>query len=129
MVKAMKMVMKTVMTPAMKAMKPAAKAMKAAKVMKAMKAKKIGMGKLAKVLVFKGAREKTSGGLKAKDLTKNKKGKVVNKKRSAAMKNNAWNKACTAARKALGLKGFVLMNKGPDGKAFYAKAKELYSKA
>merc|ERR1719281_637502 len=81
---------------AAKVMKAAMKAAKAMKVMKAMKAKKIGMGKLAKVLVFKGAREKTSGGLKAKDLTKNKKGKVVNKKRSAAMKNNAWNKACTA---------------------------------
>merc|ERR1712056_78358 len=97
----------------------AMKAMKAKKVMRAMKSKStIGKGKLAKSMVYKGSKKKTSGGLKASDITKNKYGKFVSKKASARGKTNAW-------AKAIGVKGFVLINKGPEGKALYAKAKSI----
>merc|ERR1719356_1789070 len=98
------------------------------KAMKAMKALKIARGRRSKAMVYKGAREKTAGGLKASDITKNKYGKFVSKKRSAKGKNNSWAKAIAAARKALGLVGFVAINKGPEGKALYAKAKALHEK-
>merc|ERR1712117_18210 len=118
-------------------MKASMKAMKAIKAMKAMKAmkSKIAKGKLAKSLVFRGSREKTSGGLSKDQLTKNKSGKVVSKlssaasrKRYAGSKLQKWAKACTAAKKALGITGFVAINgKSPQGKALYAKAKALFS--
>merc|ERR1739845_113410 len=85
MAKAMKKA--TMKKAAMKTMKKAAmkKAMKKTvmkKAMKkAMKKKTVATGKLAKLLVFRGSRVKTSGGLKKDKLTKNKDGKVV----SAAM--------------------------------------------
>merc|ERR1712060_519880 len=111
---------------------PAMKAMKAAKVMKAMKAKavrKIATGKYAKSQVLKGKHQKTKGGLTAKDLTKNKDGKVVSKKASARGKANPWSQACKAARKALGIKGFCAVGgKTAQGKALYAKAKALLKK-
>merc|ERR1719361_2400429 len=109
--------------------------MKAAKAMKAKKAKKvkkvsvIAKGKTAKAAVLSGRKTKTSGGLKASDLVKSKSGKVVSKKASAASKKKfqgsklqKWCKACQAARKALGLKGFVACKKGS---ALYNKAKSL----
>merc|ERR1719198_864496 len=114
----------------MKAMK-AMKAMAAMKAMKAMKKKavsKIAKGKLSKVLVFRGSKAKTVGGLTASSLTKNKNGKVVSKKSSANGKKNyknikGWTVAVQKARKALGMKGFVAVKKGT---ALYNKAKELY---
>merc|ERR1711948_71631 len=106
----------------------AMKAMKAMKVMKSKKVLKIARGRLSKALVVKGTREKTVGGLKASDITKSKYGKFVSKKASARGKNNSWAKAIAAARKALGLTGFVPINKGPEGKALYAKAKALLDK-
>merc|ERR1712066_1196213 len=98
----------------MKAMK-AMKAMKTMKAMKkAMKKSNIAKGKRAKSSVFKGTKAKTSGGLSKGDLKKNKAGKVVSKKRSEATKKSkgykkimAWGAAFKAARKALGIKGFV----------------------
>merc|ERR1712115_335498 len=112
-----------------KAMK-AAKAMKAVKAMKAKKAMKVSTvakGKLAKAAVFGGRKVKTSGGLKAADLVKSKSGKIVSKKASAKAKKNfqgsklqKWCKALQAARKALGVKGFVACKKGS---ALYNKAK------
>merc|ERR1712174_53160 len=101
---------------------------------KAMKKSKIGKGKLAKALVLRGSREKTSGGLTKAQLTKNKSGKVVSKKASERAKkrfaNSAlskWNKACKAAKKELGITGFVAVNgKTAQGRALYAKAKALY---
>uniref|UniRef100_A0A7S1KVA9 Uncharacterized protein n=1 Tax=Alexandrium catenella TaxID=2925 RepID=A0A7S1KVA9_ALECA len=102
--------------------------------MKAMKAMKKAMksivarGKLSKSQVYKGRKVKTVGGLKASDITKNKYGKYVSKKASARAKTNVWAKAIAAARKALGLKGFVPINKGPEGKALYAKAKTILEK-
>merc|ERR1719262_1251547 len=118
----------------MAAMKKAMKAMKAmaaAKAMKAMKAKSvIAKGKRAKSAVFKGSKEKTVSGLKKSDLLKNKRGKIVSKKATAAGKKayaniKGWTAAVAAAKKALGLKGFVAVKKGTP---LYAKAKALYKK-
>merc|ERR1711918_189475 len=72
--------------------------------MKAMKKKavsKIAKGRMAKVLVFRGSKEKTVGGMTASSLTKNKTGKIVSKKKSALGKKNTWMIAVQKARKAL----------------------------
>ncbi|CAE8612871.1 unnamed protein product, partial [Polarella glacialis] len=138
--KAMKAAMKAVKAKAMKkVMKKAtkAKAMKKAmkKVMKkamkkkAMKVSKIAKGKLAKLVVFKGGKEKTATGLKKSDLMKNKTGRVVTRSRHAAGKKayahiKAWTTACQKARKDLGIKGFVPIKKGT---AFYKAAKAIYT--
>merc|ERR1712138_64003 len=94
----------------------------------AMKVSKIAKGR-AKAAVFKGGKEKTSGGLQKKDLVKSKTGKIVSKKASERakkqFKGSALHKWCTAvqsARKALGLKGFVAVKKGSP---VYNKAKSL----
>merc|ERR1719276_845516 len=86
---------------------------------KATKAKRISViakGKAAKAAVFAGRKEKTVGGLTKAALTKSRTGKVVSKQASARAKNayatssiKRWAEACKAARKALGLKGFVPM--------------------
>merc|ERR1712224_629779 len=115
------------MAKAMKAMKAMA-AMKAMKAMKKKAVSKIAKGKLAKLVVFNGNKEKTYTGLKKSDLTKNKNGRVVSKKQSANGKKNyanikGWTVAVQKARKALGVKGFVAVKKGT---ALYKKAKELY---
>merc|ERR1719261_638811 len=102
------------------------KAMAAMKAMRAMKKKsvsKIARGRMAKVLVLRGTKAKTVGGLTASSLTKNKHGRVVSKKLSAKGKKSEWIAAVQKARKALGLKGFVAIKKGS---ALYKKAKELY---
>ena len=39
-----------------------------------------------------------------------------------------WFGAVAKARKELGVKGFVAINKGPEGKKLYNKAKEIYGK-
>merc|ERR1739848_789415 len=91
------------------------KAMKAKKTMKKKKAKrvsKIAKGRGAKARVFRGSKAKTSGRLRKSSLIKNKHGKVVSKKAHAhgkkAYKNVAkFANAVKAARKALGIKGFV----------------------
>ena len=111
-------------------------AMKAAKAGKAMKAKrvsKIAKGKLANALVLRGSKAKTSGGLTKDGLFKNKRGKIVSKKASAAAKKKfgaikGWFTAVQQARKALNVSGFVAINgKTSQGKALYAKAKAMYS--
>merc|ERR1712244_70426 len=117
-----KAAMKTVMKSAMKA---------AAMKKKAMKKSNIAAGKLAKALVLRGSREKTSGGLRKSQIMKNKRGKVVSKMKSEmsrkkykGSKLEAWTKAVTAARKELGITGFVALNgKTAQGRALYAKAK------
>merc|ERR1711988_1112021 len=94
--------------------------------MKAMKKKSvsvIGRGIMAKAMVLRGSKEKTVGGLSAKDLTKNKFGKIVSKKKSALGKKSPWIQACAKARKALKIKGFTAIKKGTP---LYAKAKEFY---
>merc|ERR1711904_250297 len=98
-----------------------------AKAMKAMKKKsvsKVGRGMFAKVMVLRGSKAKTVGGLTAKDLTKNKNGRVVSKKLSALGKKSPWIQACTKARKALKITGFTIIKKGTP---LYAKAKEFYN--
>merc|ERR1711957_263135 len=113
--------------------------MKKVKVMRAMKKKAmkksvIAKGKRAKAMVLRGSKEKTSGGLKKDNLRKNKGGKIVSKKASDRAKKayagsalQKWAKACQAARKELGLKGFQPVGgKTAQGRALYAKTKALY---
>merc|ERR1739845_275703 len=106
------------------------------KVMKEKKVSKIAKGTRARAVVFLGKKEKTGSGLKKSDLVKNKSWRIVPKKKSATAKKlfqgskaQKWIKACTAARKELKLTGFIALNKGPQGKALYAKAKSLFAKA
>merc|ERR1719188_303733 len=101
---------------------------------KAMKVSKIAKGKRAKSSVFRGSKEKTVGGLTKANLVKNKGGRVVSKKASQASKKawagsklQKWSKACSQARKALGINGFAAVGgKTAQGKALYAKAKAIY---
>merc|ERR1739848_98389 len=113
------------------------KAMKAKKTMKKKKAKrvsKIAKGRGAKARVFRGSKAKTSGGLRKSSLIKNKHGKVVSKKAHAhgkkAYKNVAkFANAVKAARKALGIKGFVpIGGKTSKGQALLKKARSLYKR-
>merc|ERR1719428_1445742 len=94
--------------------------------MKAMKKKtvsKVAKGRLAKVMVLRGSKAKTVGGLTAKDLIKNKHGKVVSKKRSAHSKTSPWIAAVKKARATLKIKGCCAIKKGTP---LYAKAKEFF---
>merc|ERR1712066_108396 len=101
---------------------------------KAMKVSKIARGKRGKAAVFRGSKEETVGGLTKANLVKSKSGKVVSKKASLASKKKfagskiqKWAKACSQARKALGIKGFAAVGgKSAQGKALYAKAKAIY---
>ena len=125
------------MAKAMKAMKVMKKkaAMKAMKAMKKKTVSKIARGRAAKAMVLRGTKEKTVGGMTAKDLFKNKRGKIVSRKQSSSAKKRftntlgPWCSALTKARKALNLRGFVAVNgKTAQGRALYAKAKSFYSK-
>merc|ERR1712185_340332 len=120
--KAMKVMKKKAAMKAMKVMKKKA-------AMKAMKAKKksvskIARGSHAKSMVLRGSKEKTAGGMTAKDLLRNKYGKVVSKKKSAFAKKSPWIQAVTKARKALKITGFAAIKKGTP---LYAKAKEFFN--
>merc|ERR1719399_388205 len=92
---------------------------------------KVARGRMAKSVVFRGSKEKTAGGLTAASLMKNKRGKVVSKRSSAAgrkqFKNiQDWVTSVVAARKALQVSGFVAINgKSLQGKALYVKSKAL----
>merc|ERR1712060_83993 len=104
--------------------------------MKAMKVSIIAKGKRAKASVFGGHKVKTTGGLKKSDLFKNKHGKIVSKKASAAAKKkgsfkkfSSWGSAFQKARKALGVKGFVACGgKTKQGQALLAKTRSFYKK-
>merc|ERR1719271_2006636 len=98
------------------------KAMKAMKAMKKKSVSKIGRGRMAKAMVLRGSKAKTVGGLTAKDLTRNKSGKIVSKKMSARGKTNTWIIAVKKARAALKVKGFAAIKKGTP---LYQKAKEF----
>merc|ERR1719384_1401057 len=123
----MKATMKVAMkTGGMKVTKVAMKSVKSMK--KAMKVKRtstIARGKLAKVLVFRGSKQKTGGGLTKDTLTKNKTGKIVSKSKSARGKKNwansalkRWIDAVKQARKQLKITGFCAVNgKTATGKA------------
>merc|ERR1712216_307904 len=116
------------MAKAMKAMKAMA-AMKAMKAMKKKAVSKTAKGRYAKVVVFRGSKAKTTGGLTKSDLIKNKQGRIVSKKQSAkgkalfAQYAKSWITALQKARKALGVEGFVAVKKGS---ALYKKAREFY---
>merc|ERR1711904_291535 len=97
--------------------------MKAMKAMKKKSVSKIATGRMAKVMVLRGSKAKTVGGLTSKDLTKNKHGKVVSKKLSSKGKASPWIAACKKARAALKIKGFCAIKKGTP---LYAKAKEFF---
>merc|ERR1719511_424407 len=118
-------------------MKAAAmKAAPAMKVMKAMKVSMIAKGKRAKIAVFKGRKEKTSGGLTANKLLKNKRGKIVSKNASIRGKKNfassalkKWSDAAKQARKEMKITGFCPVGGStPEGKALYAKVKAILAK-
>merc|ERR1711981_1369428 len=83
--KAMKVMKKKAAMKAMKVMKKKA-AMKAMKAMKKKAVSKIATGSHAKAMVLRGTKAKTTGGLTASDLTRNKAGKIVSKKASAKAK-------------------------------------------
>eukprot|EP00929_Paragymnodinium_shiwhaense_P068249 TRINITY_DN342_c0_g4_i1.p1 TRINITY_DN342_c0_g4~~TRINITY_DN342_c0_g4_i1.p1 ORF type:complete len:155 (-),score=52.76 TRINITY_DN342_c0_g4_i1:306-701(-) len=114
---------------AMKAMKKAS----GKKVMKAKRVSKIASGRMAKAQVLKGKKLKTTGGLTQDSLMKNKRGKVVSKKKSAHGKRafkriESWVESVVEARKALHVNGFVPINgKSLQGKALYVKSKALYA--
>merc|ERR1719197_2064316 len=102
--------------------------------MKAMKKKsvsKIAKGRFAKALVYRGSKVKTTGGLTADKLMKNRRGKIVSKRKSAAGKRaygniKQWTEAFMAARKALHVQGFHAVNgKSLQGKALYFKTKSF----
>merc|ERR1719187_1328577 len=111
--------------------------MKGSAMKKAMKKAKrvsiVAKGSRAKSSVFSGRKQKTSGGLTKEGLTKNKTGRVVSKKASARARKayahsgaKAWADAVKAARKALGVTGFVAIGgKSAAGRALYAKAKSM----
>merc|ERR1712084_41819 len=110
------------------------KAMKAmGKGMKAMKVSKIAKGKRARSSVFRGTKEKTTGGLTKATLTKSRSGKIVSKAASAASKKKfatsalkKWCDAVKKARKELGIKKFCPVGgKTAQGKALYAKVKSI----
>merc|ERR1719428_1077262 len=121
--KAMKVMKKKAAMKAMKVMKKKA-AMKAMKAMKKKSVSKVAKGVMTKAMVLRGSKAKTVGGLTAKDLTKNKFGKIVSKKKSALGKKPPWIQAVAKARKALKITGFAAIKKGSP---LYAKAKEFYN--
>nr|AFY23236.1 dinoflagellate viral nucleoprotein DVNP.4 [Hematodinium sp. SG-2012] len=101
--------------------------------MKKKRVSKVAKGKRAKSSVFRGTKEKTSGGLKRSDLCRNKRGKVVSKKASEAAKKRfkksglgRFAEALQKARKALGIKGFqAIGGKTAKGQALLKKTREL----
>merc|ERR1712050_94072 len=95
------------------AMKKAGMKAGAMKAMKSMKVKRVSViakGRGAKARVFAGKKAKTQSGLTKDKLMKNRMGRVVSKKASAASKQRwarsgakAWSEAVKKARKELGL--------------------------
>ena len=105
----------------MKAMK-AGKSMKAVEAMKAKQCMKDGQ--MWRELVFDVEVDYTTGRLYKRDLVKVG-GKVMSKKLYERGKTSPWIAVVVAARKALGIKGFVAIKKGSP---LHKKAKALYKK-
>tara|TARA_B100001057_G_scaffold369023_1_gene372600 strand:+ start:124 stop:378 length:255 start_codon:yes stop_codon:yes gene_type:complete len=63
------------------------------------------------------------GGKRTKKLSKK-----VKKVKKTLKKGMNWMKCLSKARKELGIKGFVAINKGKDGVALYKRAKEICGK-
>ena len=88
----------------------------------------IARGKRAKSTVFRGRKNKTSGGLQQQDLMRSKRGIIVSKKANANGKIaykyiEGWTVAVQQARLCLGVTGFQAIQKGSP---LYLKAKEIY---
>merc|ERR1711933_12708 len=107
----------------------------ARKVMKTKRVSKVARGKLAKALVLRGSKEKTSGGLTKDMLMRNKRGKIVSKRLSAHGKRSYkqvedWVEAVMGARDLLHIRGFLAINgQSLQGRALYMKAQMLREKA
>ena len=118
---------------AMKAMKRRSMKKSMKKSMRKRRAMRVSI-KGKKASVFKGRKVKTSGGLKKSDLMKNKRGKVVSKKMHARglkqfKKVAKWAAAVKAARKSLGVRGFLAVGgKTAKGQALLKKVRSLYRK-
>merc|ERR1719436_1901609 len=99
--------------------------------MKAKRVSKIASGRMAKSLVLRGRKERTKGGLTQESLMRNKRGKVVSKKKNAAGKRlfkniGAWVYCLMDARKALKISGFCAVNgQTPQGRALYVKCRAM----
>merc|ERR1712032_449712 len=97
--------------------------------MKTKRVSKVARGKLAKALVLRGNKERTSGGLRKDGLMRNKRGKIVSKRASAMGRRRYkqiedWTEAVMEARDLLHVRGFLAINgKSLQGKALYVKAK------
>ena len=77
--------------------------------------------------VLSGTAEKTRGGLSATSLKKNKAGRIVSRKKSEQGKSRAWPKAVQAARKRLGLEGFVPVGgSSAEGQKLLSLARRMY---
>ena len=68
------------------------------------------------------------GGGKMKKLSKKVKKKFKKIEKKIEKKGMNWMKALSKARKELGIKGFVAINKGKDGISLYKRAKEICGK-
>ena len=102
-------------------------AMKAMRRRKAKKVSKVGR----KWQVFKGTKVKTQGGLKKGDLMKNRYGKIVSRKQSAASRRKIgkWTAAVMSASRQLGIRGFQAVGgKTAKGQALLKKARSMYKK-
>merc|ERR1719201_2002738 len=109
-----------------KAPKAAVKATKPRKPKKV--TKKMQTGSMRRV--WNGSKLYTKSGLTKKDLCLSKSGRVMTKKQfknGQKMKKSGWMQAVAKARKELGITGFVLMNRGAEGKALYEAAKSYYN--
>mmetsp|Transcript_61871 Transcript_61871/g.184294 ORF Transcript_61871/g.184294 Transcript_61871/m.184294 type:complete len:143 (+) Transcript_61871:92-520(+) len=104
----------------------------ALKAMKSKRVSKVAKGRFARVLVLRGRKEKTVSGLTKDGLMRNKRGRVVSKRASAAgmrryRRVEGWIESLMEARQMLHTKGFVAVNgKSLHGKALYLKAKSIY---
>merc|ERR1712217_584464 len=104
--------------------------------MRRMMAMKVSKISKKKFLVYRGSKEKTTGGLTKNDLVKNKRGKIVSKKSSLRAKKSksykaiiGFSTAVVKARKALGVKGWCPVGgKTAQGQALLAKARSFYKK-
>ena len=80
--------------------------------------------------VLKGKACKTRGGLKANDLMKNKRGKIVCKKASVKGHCHLWILACSSARIVLKIRGMELIKKGTrlykKAMQYHKELKKLY---
>ncbi|CAD7974590.1 unnamed protein product [Amoebophrya sp. A120] len=96
---------------------------------------KVAYGKYGKSIVKKGHKKQTGGGLVAADLSRNKKGKVVQASRSILAKETqthiaSWAKATKQAKRALGLTGFVPVGgKSQTGQQLLAEVRRIYAAA